>query len=157
MPFDEEENESASPQSQKIGLKNISSQKSIFDDLPQKTTQSQFEESVKVVQKRKSVYKEQASDLALKFNKLISDKTLAENRNVFQKEMEKEILTDMASLAIKINNDIAEEEGMGTLSWTILLLKTCLSQRDKINNLEYSLFKLNKEVSALVDVSKKSE
>lgn len=155
MPFDEEDNDQTSAQSQKIGLKNVSTQKSIFDSMPKKPTQEDFDGTVKRIQERASQHKSKAADLAMQFNKSMSDKTLAQNRNPFQKELEKDLLQQMAQLAIDINNDPNEKEGMGSLSWIILLLKTCFAQRDKINQLEYAVSQMEKITKAL-DPGKKS-
>lgn len=148
MPFDEEE-DSPSIQSQKVGLKKVSSQKSIFDSMPKKPTQAEFEDKVHAVQERMSNNKKQASDLASQFIKIMTDKTLKENKSPFALDMEKEVLTNMISLAVQINSDPNEQyDGMGSLGWITLLLKTCLSQRDRINRLEYALTLLDKKTSA---------
>lgn len=164
MPFDEEEEiKEATP---KVGLKNVSSQKSIFDDLPKKQTQDEFTKKVDKIQERNSSHKTRAAELSAQYNQVLNDKTLKQNKNVFAKEIERELLTKMAQLAIDVNNDQYEKEGMGSLSWIILLLKTCLNQRDKINQLEFSVSQLekkldpevfSKEIQAALDKKKVSE
>jgi hypothetical protein len=157
MPFDEEEeNEQPSLQSQRVGLKKVSSQKSIFDSMPKKPTHEEFSKKVSQIQDRSSAYKNIAADLALQFNQTMADKTLKQNKNVFTRELEKELLTKMIQLAVDINNDPNEDEGMGSLSWITLLLKTCFSQRDRINQLEYAAVQLDKKLEAL-DKKKVSE
>lgn len=156
MPFDEDDNDQQSVQSKKLGLKNVSSQKSIFDAMPKKPTQDDLDRSVKRVQERASGYKAKAAELALHFNKSMADKTLPQNRSLFQQDAEKDLLKQMIELAVDINNDPNEQEGMGSLSWITLLLRTCFSQRDKINRLEYSMSLLEKKFDTL-DKSKKSE
>lgn len=158
MPFDEEkDDESPSIKSTKIGLKNVSSQKSIFDSMPKKPTQNDLDTKVKGIQERDSSYKSRAADLVLQFKKAMDDKTLTENKNIFSKELEKEVLGKMIQLAVEINNDVNEPEGMGSLSWITLLLKTCFSQRDKVNNLEYKITKLEKTLNleAILNLVKK--
>lgn len=156
MPFDEEED--AQELAPKVGLKNVSSQKSIFDAIPKKPTQDDLTKRVNQVQERASVYKTRAADLSSKFIQIMNDKTLKQNKNIFAKEMERELLTQMAQLAIDINNDQNEKEGMGSLSWIVLLLKTCFSQRDKINQLEFNLSQLDKKLDSLtLDKKKTSE
>ena len=108
MPFDEEE-DSPSIQSQKVGLKKVSTQKSIFDNMPKKQTPEEFETKVHAVQERMTGHKKRAAELAANFNKLLSDKTLRENKNLLANELEKEILTEMMKLAIEINNDTQEQ------------------------------------------------
>lgn len=86
--------------------------------------------------------------MSSQFNQIMNDKTLKQNKNIFAREMERELLTKMAQLAIEVNNDQHEHEGMGSLSWIILLLKTCLNQRDKINQLEFSFSQLEKKLDS---------
>lgn len=164
MPFDDEE-QKPSPQAQKIGLKKVSSQKSVFDSIPEKPSQEDLEQRVKQIQDRGSSYKTRAADLAVQFNRTMADKTLPLNKNIFQKEVEKELLTNMVRLAQEVNVDPNERDGEGSLSWIILLLKTCFEQRDRLNNLEYLFsqidkkidLKISKEISQALDVLKKSE
>ena len=154
MPFDEDDNDQQ-VQSRK-GLKNVSSQKSIFDSIPKKPTQQDLDMTVKKVQERASGYKAKAAELALQFNKSMNDKTLPQNKNILQQDVERDLLRQMIELAVDINNDPNEKEGMGSLSWITLLLRTCFSQRDKINHLEYAMSQLEKKFDVL-DKSKKSE
>ncbi len=170
MPFDEEDTDQQLTQSKK-GLKNVSSQKSIFDSMPKKPNQEDLEAGVKQAQKKASQHKAKAADLAVQFNKAMADKTLVQNKNLFQQEVEKELLQQMIQLAIEINGDPNEQyDGMGSLSWITLLLKTCYAQRDKINLLEYKVTQLekktdptiivdlvSKEIAKALDANKKSE
>lgn len=134
MPFDEEDNDKA-PIVNKKGLKRVSSQKSIFEDMPKKPTQEEFETKVKKSQERALGYKQKAAEYCAQFKKVMSDKTLPQNRNVFITEMETELLSNMIKLAETVNIDPNEKEGMGSLMWIVLLFQICLSQRDKINKL----------------------
>jgi len=148
MPFDEEDND-FEPVSNK-GLKKVSSQKSIFDAAPKKQTQQEFERKVKDVQERSSGYKQKAAEFSAQFKKSMLDKTLHQNKNVFTQEMESELLANMIKLAVEVNTDPNEQEGMGSLMWVILLLKTCLMQREKINSLEYQVSQLEKKTDPIV-------
>ena len=136
MPFDEEDEDLEQTQN-KRGLRKVSSQKSIFDGIPKKPTQEEFENKVKKVQDRSSSYKQKAAEYSAQFKKIVSDRTLQQNRNVFAVEMETELLGNMIKLAADVNVDLNEQEGMGSLMWVVLLMKTCLAQRDRINKLEY--------------------
>lgn len=148
MPFDEKEDQTT--YSQNIGLKKVSTQKSIFDGLPKKPTQEEFDKNINKIQERMFGYKAEAAELALQFSKAMNDKTLKQNKNIFSLEIEQEILSKMVQLAIKINNDPIEQEGMGSLSWITLLLKACFSQRDRINYLEYTLSQFEKKFELIV-------
>jgi hypothetical protein len=156
MPGAFEKEEEQSAQSQKIGLKKVSSQQSIFETMPKKPTPAEFEKKVQRTQERLSSYKVRASELALQFNKAMIDKTLPGNRNMIQQEVELDLLRNMVKLAQEVNNDPNEKEGEGSLSWITVLLKTCFNQRDRINTLEHGLFELQKKLKPL-DTSKKSE
>lgn len=150
MPFDEEDTDQQSVQSQKLGLKKVSSQKSIFDSMPKKPSQEDLDAKVAAAQKRASNHKVKAMELASQFNKAMADKTLPQNRNMFQKEVEKELLGKMVQLAVDINGDPNEQyDGMGSLGWITLLLRTCFGQRDKINLLEYRVEQLEKNSDSL--------
>lgn len=143
-PFENDEEDEKDPGPKKERLKNVSSQKSIFEDAPKKPTQQDLEKQVQAREEKGSGYKQRASDLAIKFRKLTEDKTLPSNRSIFANEMEREVLSEMISLAIEINNDPNEQEGMGSLSWITLLFKTSLAQRDRINKLEYAILQMEK-------------
>ncbi len=157
MPFDEEDNDDLQQQP-KIGLKNVSSQSSIFDKKPKVPTQQEFQEKVKQAVDKNISYKEKAASLATQFKKMMQDKTLPQNKNVFAQGLEKEVLANMIQLAVEINNDPNEQEGMGSLTWITLLLSSCLSQRDKINQLEYLISDLQKTINLLsLDKKKASE
>ena len=148
MPFDEEETK-PSVQSKKMGLKQVSSQKSIFDNIPKKPTQESLDTKVQQVQETSSAYKIEADSLARQFIAAIKDKTLTDNKNQFQKDVEVELLRNMANLAQKIDNDEVEMAGMGSLAWIVLLFRTCFNQRDRANTLEYRLLQIEKKLSAI--------
>jgi hypothetical protein len=143
---------------------------SMFDNKPKRQTQQQFEQKVQQHQETLSGYKKRAADLFVQFQRSMSDKTLPQNRNVFLAETEKEMLQNMLQLAVEINNDASEQEGMGYLTWITLLFKTCLAQRDRMNEMEFALVTLqkkldsasladfiNKEIAKTLDKKKGSE
>lgn len=146
MPFDEDE--SSNEPVNRIGLKKPISPQSLSEK-NKKPSQEDFEKKVKEAQERNISYKQRASELALQFKKIMEDKTLVQNKSVFSSEIEREVLSKMVQLAIEINNDPNEQEGMGSLSWITLLFKTAISQRDKINNLDYTIFQLEKKVDLI--------
>lgn len=152
MPFDEEEdNDQPSAHAQKIGLKQVSTQKSIFDSMPKKQTPEEFTQKIKGQQDRGSSYKIKAADLAQQFSKMMSDKTLKQNKTIFQHEIEKELVVKMINLGIEINNDPGQEkDGMGSMAWIVLLFNTCLAQRDKLNVCEYALTQVDKKIELVV-------
>jgi hypothetical protein len=165
--FDEEEPKEYKP---RVGLKQQPGQKSMFEAKPRPPTQEEFRQQVESVEEVKSGYKKRAADLFVKFDRAMKDKTLAQNRNILNAETEKEMLQMMIQLAIDINNDPNEQEGMGSLTWITLLFKQCLAQRDRMNELEYVISLLqkkldsgvlsdyiNKEITKALDKKKDSE
>ena len=149
MPFDEEDDKDFIP---KIGVK--TSGKSMFENKPKPPTQQEFQNQVQKSQDAASGYKNRAADLFIQFNKAMADKTLKQNRNMLSIEYEKEMLQNMLQLAVEINRDPNEQEGMGSLTWITLLFKTCLAQRDRLNDMEYALIMLQKKIDTLSNVIK---
>lgn len=152
MPLrDDEEDPQKSEFSQKVGLKNVSTQKSIFENKPKKPTQQDLEGKVKHIQEKDLSYKQKAAELALLFNKTMDDKTLKQNKNIFALDFERDLLSRMIKLAVEINNDGAELADMGSMGWITVLLKTCFNQRDRINHLEYTLSQIEKKMEATIN------
>lgn len=131
----------------KIGLKKQPGQKSMFDGRVRPPTQQEFQEKVQQIEDRKASYKQRAADLFMAFSKSMSDKTLPVNRSPLNRDAEREMLQDMVQLAIDINTDPNEQEGMGSLTWITCLFKTAMAQRDRINELEYTIAALNKKLN----------
>ena len=126
---------------------------SMFDNQRKPPSQQEFQQKVQQSQETLAGYKKRAAELFVLFQRAMSDKTLAQNRNIFNMETEKEMLQNMLQLATEINNDPNEQEGMGSLTLITLLLKTCLAQRDKVNELEFAVSQLSKKLDgpALTD------
>lgn len=143
MPYDEEK-EVIQPPPRSSGLKSNLDKSSMFNSIPKKPSLEDFEKNVNNTIEKNNTYKKIAADLTVQFKKIMEDKTLPQNKNILSQEYEKEILTKMVQLAIDINNDSNESEGMGSLGWIVLLFKTCMAQKDKINLLEYRMSLIEK-------------
>lgn len=128
------------------GLKEMAGSKSMFDGKPRPPSKQEFEQRVQDTQEKASGYKKRAADLFVQFNRAMADKTLPQNRNVFNNESEKEMLQNILQLGEDVNIDPNEKEGMGSLTILTLLLKTCMVQRDRINELEYAMGLLSKRL-----------
>lgn len=155
IPFGNDEDQ-PSEQSKKIGLKKVGAQQSIFDSLPKKTTPEEFQQQVQQVQEQSSSFKVKVAQYAGEFNRAMADKTLPQNKNQFQKEIELELLRNMVRIAQDVNAHPLEREGEGSLGWITVLLKTCFNQRDRVNYLEYKIAIFEKKFAEL-DAAKKSE
>lgn len=143
MPFDEEPDDTLPVKN--AGLKKVSSQKSMFDSMPKKMSSDEFERRVSDIQDKAVGYKKDAAVLTKKFIDLVGNKTLKQNKNALDLDYEREVIADMVKLASTIDNDPNEQEGMGSLGCITLLLKVSLSQRNRINQLEYLLEQLLKQ------------
>lgn len=136
MPFDDEDN--VEQKKGFIGVKGAD--KSRFSNVPKKPNPNQFSEAVS--QKEKQI-NQQATDF---FNitknvvSLFRDKTLKQNKNTFSLSLENEIIQKFIDKCADRNDDEdAEFNGEGSLTAISLLIKLCLEQRDKINELEYKI------------------
>lgn len=127
----------------------IEGKKSIFDGKLKKPTQEDLDNKVKNIGDKQLSYKKRAAEYAVAYKKILEDKTLPKNKNVFSQDVEKELLSNMISLAIEINNDENEYEGMGSLGWITILFKNALHFRDKCNELEYKISIIEKELFEL--------
>ncbi len=88
-------------------------------------------------------------ELSLAFKKIMEDKTLAENKNVFASDIEMETLGGLVALGIDMNTDENETEGMGSIGLITLLLRCMLIQRDKINASDFKLHTMSNAIKTL--------
>lgn len=159
MPFDDSKPPQNTP---KVGLK-LQNSNSMFANVVKKPTQQELHNNVQQMQEKSQGYKERAADLALQFRKMLDDKTLLQNKNVFLIDLEREVLLKIAHLTSEMNLDEEEDDGsgVGSIGMITLLLRCLLIQRDKINELDYSLNQLNLKLKNIqsngVDVAKISE
>lgn len=133
----------------------VEGKKSMFEDKPKKPSQQALEAKVKQIGDTQNSYKKRAQEYVAEYKKVLEDKTLAKNKNVFSQDLEKELLSNMISLAVEINNDENEYEGMGSLGWITILFKNVLHFRDRCNELEYKLFLIEKDLFELKDPESK--
>lgn len=78
-----------------------------------------------------------------KYIKICEDKTLAENRSGIVDDVEREIRQDIIQLALDLNNDENEpDNGKGSVVVISALTKILMLYRDRINKLEYEIYKL---------------
>jgi hypothetical protein len=146
MPFDEDDPKEFAP---KIGVKPIVGQKSMFDK-PRRPTQQEFQKKVQGDQDKISGNKRRAAELFIQFQKTMADKTLVQNKNIINNEVDREMLQDMIKVAMEMNDDTNEEhEGTGSLALITVLLITCLAQKDRANQMEYAISVLQKKTDSL--------
>ncbi len=136
-------------QPKKVTLNKVSSKKSMVDSLNKKPSKESLEQQVKEVKQVESGYKRRISDLSKKFLHICSDKTLVKNKDPFSVSFENEVLVEINKLASDINRDESQEEGMGSIVVSSMLLKVILFQRDRLNELEYALMQFRQDFSKL--------
>lgn len=145
MSFDDNNNGSGP---KKGGLK-LNNANSMFANNPKKPSKQEFEQKIQESKERNQDYKERAMALAISFRKILDDKTVPQNKNDFNTEIEREILTNLTNLALDMNTDEQEDEGMGSLGLIALLFRCMLIQRDKINILDYAVNQLESKIKKI--------
>lgn len=160
-PFDDDdEEEIITPVKSKVGIK-ISNKQSMFANTPKKPSVENFEKQAITANNKSVDYAQHAAKLTASYMKMMADKTVTENKTIFEVDIEKEIISNLVKLGIEINVDELQEEGMGSIGLVSLLFQTVISQRDKINYIEYAINLLNKKLIALelasVDTKKNNE
>lgn len=146
MPFDEEDDNS-NERYKKQGIKNVSGKPSIFDNVPKKPTRDDLHKAASEIEKKSAESKNKAAEIAIRFNKSMKDKTLEENKNVFQVESQKELIADMVKFALETNADPNEPLAMGCMGLIVMMIRNSFAQRDRINQLEYSYTKLQAKLA----------
>jgi vacuolar-type H+-ATPase subunit H len=122
---------------------------SMARQIPKKPSKQEFEQAAKEANETLNSYKERAAKLAADFKRVMDDHTLAENKNILASGVERELIAGLAQLAIDVNNDQHEQEGMGSVSMSVMLLNHLLTTRDRLNHLEYRLEQQEKKLRAL--------
>ena len=143
MPFDEEDEKAVV---ERVKLKQVSSKKSIFENQEKKPSKEDLEAKANIVENKINNNKVQGSQLATKFKKIMAERTLLENKSIFEKDAEKELLTELISFANELNNDPNESEGIGSLAVISIMLKILIDMRDRVNKIEYNFILFEKNI-----------
>lgn len=107
-----------------------------------------FDERAQAVILQYEAYKQRMFDLTTKFKSFIEDKVLPENKTIITKELEKEILNNLANLGSEIDVDENQPVGGGVLLCRVVM-GHMLIQRDIINSLAFKVEKLEKKIIIL--------
>lgn len=110
--------------------------------------QNNFEQLAGDLIAQKNERNKKALELAGQFISSLKDKTLIQNKSELAKNIEKDTCGKLIKLSLEINNDGSELEGMGSTAIINLLLKTTLLQRDIINELDYKISRLEKNIQS---------
>lgn len=143
MPFDDSDNdnEEVKAPSRRIGLKKTNVQ-------PQNNsaaTKANFEQHADQKFEKIEDYKQQMWDLSVKYKSFIESKVLPENKGPIAVNLEKEVLEKLIQLAIEMNEDETQPEGVGSTALCMLLMKCMLLQRDTINSLLFKIDQLERK------------
>lgn len=106
---------------------------------------STFNQTAEQVHSKRMENNQKAFELGKAFLNILNDKTLSENKGPIAKSTEVEILTGLIEYGTSMNNDENESEGTGSIAIIMILLRSILILKDKINALEYSINSLNKK------------
>lgn len=155
MPFNDDDDADlvSSLNSKKTNIKNVSSEKSIFEK-EKRPTKEALNNRAEAIEEKKYTYKDRGHEISLLFRDIMSDKTLPDKRSVFSKTRELDLLKKMLDLAIDVNNDENEGNCMGSLSLISMLVNNSYHQRDRINYLEYKLSEFIKNSSPIDEKNK---
>jgi hypothetical protein len=146
MPFEDEDLEEEFEGNK---LKNISSKKSIFDSKTKKPNKADFNKKIDAIEVNRNSYTARLLDFNKRYFGFLNDKTLKQNKNILVREMERTSLSEMLKLAEEINLDEREAENQGSLGLISTLLQANLIQRNQINNLDFEVDSLKKEISLI--------
>ena len=109
-----------------------------------------FEDNADAFMALKRERNKQALEFANQFMSLVKDRTLAENRTMMAQNIENEVSQNFLQLGLDINDDVSERNGVGSVMVCNLLFKIVLHQRDSINEMDYRIAKLEKQLSSKV-------
>ncbi len=105
------------------------------------------QKAMNIVSKNKKV-QDRLIEAMKELNKLMNITTLAVNKSINEKNIEKEIVTNLINTALEIEQT---SSGEGFIALATLALRQGLSLRDAGNKLSYDLFQLNKKMDNLIE------
>jgi len=113
-----------------------------FEDNAQKTIKYHQDKGTKAV------------EVISRYLKMTEDKTLLRNRGSIANDVEREIRQQVLQLALDMNNDENEEDnGKGSVVVLSAVTKILLMYRDRLNDVEYEVQQLKREIHKLSSAS----
>ena len=109
--------------------------------------EEEFEKRADSANEQLNDRKTRAVELVKRFWETIQTKTLPTNKGPIQKNLEKEMLSNLIELASEMNHDVNEQESAGSVAMITLLFKTVIFQRDHLNELEFKVTQLEKKLN----------
>lgn len=115
-----------------------------------------FRKNIDKILAQEEEQKRLALQLATIFISVIKDKKLDSAKDPVTRDKEKQSVIDLIDFARLINSDEHQEDNIGTMSLLSTMMRLMIYQRDRLNELEYELHKMSREVSALKNVRSSS-
>lgn len=134
LPFEEEVEENS-----KSGVKLDNSKSRFAKKDGSVHSEKEFNEAIGQHNDRLSKTREKIATLSTSFMNFVKDTTLPENKSPIQVDLEKSTARELIDLAMQLNSDEQQPEGIGSCGMLMLLMRVVLTQRDTINKLSYEL------------------
>lgn len=130
-----------------LKLKNKNAEKTEQDRLAKENLKNHFSQTADKAVEYSGEKQKRAVEVISRFFNLTKDKTLVRNRGGIAADVEQEIRQDLCRLALDLNNDETEvDNGSGSVVAISVLLKIILAYRDRINELEFKVENLERDV-----------
>jgi hypothetical protein len=113
---------------------------------PPPDTSAAFQERANKVHGKFAEYRDRGWELAAHFKGLVEDTILPVNKTIIAKDIEQETINKLIILATEMNEDNDQQQGIGSVVLSTLLMKMVLLQRDKINTLLYRIDNVEKHI-----------
>jgi hypothetical protein len=132
-----------------VKLKNKSAERKEKEKVEREEYKQKFDERAEKTIQHYNEQNSRAIEIISRFIKMSEDKTLAQNKGGIADDVEREIRQDLIQLALDLNNDENEEDnGKGSVIALSAMTKILLVYRDRLNELEYQLLQLKRELNA---------
>ena len=130
-----------------VKLKNRSAEKREQEKREREEYQKKFEDSAEKTVQYHQEKGNHAIEVVSKFIKMANDKTLPVSKGSIAEGVEREIRQVLLQLAQDMNNDENEEDnGKGSVIVLSVMLKIILLYRDRINQLEYEIQQIKRDL-----------
>lgn len=130
-----------------VKLRNKGFEKAEQEKLEKEEYKKRFEQQADKTIEHIDAKQQKSLGVVSKFMQIVKDKTLDVNKGPIAKDVEREIRQEFVQLVIDLNNDETEENNdQGSTIAISILTKIALMYRDQINNLEYELSQIKKDL-----------
>jgi hypothetical protein len=127
----------------------LTNDKSKFAAPPRPVSPEQFQQQAVEEHEKRAARNKLVLETGQQLVKILEDKILPENRTAASISVENEIIAKMVNLAVEINDDEKEHEGIGWMGLILLLISQCQKSRDRFNLAEFKVKTLESQVANL--------